>query len=50
MLKLCDNLARGKHDFALASLGKEQGGASNLDLSRECMRTVKATIQEIWSD
>ena len=34
----------------MASLGKEQGGASNLDLSRECMRTVKAKIQEIWSD
>ena len=34
----------------MAALGKEQGGALNLDLSRECMRTVKAEIQEIWSD
>ena len=50
LLRLCDNLARGRHDFVLAALGKEQGGASNLDLSRECMRTVKARIQEIWSD
>ena len=43
-------MARGRHDFALAALGKEQGGAPNLDLSRACMRTVKAKIQEIWSD
>ena len=50
LLRFCDHLARGRHDFALAALGKEQGGASNLDLSRECMRTVKARIQEIWSD
>ena len=50
LLRFCDNLARGRHDFALAALGKEQGGASNLDLSRECMRTVKAKIQDIWSD
>ena len=50
MLRFCDNLARGRHDFALAALGKEQDGASNLDLSRECMRTVKAKLQEVWSD
>ena len=48
--RLCDNLARGKYDRALATLGKELGAASTLDLSRECTRTLKGKVEDIWKD
>ena len=34
----------------LRSLGKTQGHASSLDFSSESMRTLKAKVQEIWTD
>eukprot|EP00974_Lingulodinium_polyedra_P009859 946670-Lingulodinium_polyedra.AAC.1 len=43
-------MAKGKHDYAFAQLGKAQGHANTLDLSTESMRTVKARIQEVWTD
>ena len=45
---MCENFATGNHDFALTSLGREQGSASTLDLSKERVRTVKANIQQLW--
>ena len=49
LLTLCEMLARGKHDGALAGLGKEQGGSGVLDLSKECMKGALAKIQVIHS-
>ena len=50
LVKLCSLVAKGKHDFAFATLGKAQGHESSLDLSAEPMRTLKAKVQEIWTD
>ena len=48
--KLCQMVAKGRHDFAFASLGKAQGHANSMDLSAEPMRTLKGKVQEIWTD
>ena len=50
LVKLCQMVAKGRHDFAFTSLGKAQGHANTLDLSAEPMRTLKGKIQEIWTD
>ena len=50
LTKLCHLVAKGKHDWGFTQLGKTQGHASSLDLSAESMRTLKAKIQEIWTD
>ena len=50
LIRLCESLSRGKHDYALSTLGRETGGATQLDLSRECMKTVKLRITEISAD
>ena len=50
LINLCEMLARGKHDYALAGHAKEQGGSAILDLSKDSMRGVKSKIQEIHSD
>ena len=50
LLNLCEQVAKGKHDWGFAQLGKAQGHASSLDFSAESMRNLKAKIQEIWTD
>ena len=50
LIMCCTMVAKGRHDWAFAQLGKTQGHASSLDLSSESMRTLKAKVQEIWTD
>ena len=50
LVKLCNMLAKGKHDWAFAQLGKWQGHAGAFDLSAQPMRTLKEKVQEIWTD
>ena len=50
LTKFCTMVAKGRYDWGFASLGQAQGHAKTLDLSHESMRTVKAKVQEIWTD
>ena len=53
LVKLCTMVAKGRHDFAFASLGKAMGHTSTLDLSAESMRNLlefplRMRIQVPW--
>ena len=50
LIKVCDAVASGKHDWGFTSSAKLQNHASSLDLSSEPMRTAQSKVQEIWSD
>ena len=48
--KLAMNVAKCKHDWAFSQLAKSQGHATSLDLSADSMRTLRAKVQEVWTD
>ena len=50
LVSLRTQVAKGRHDWAFAQLGKFQGHAASLDLSCEPMRNLKSRIQQIWTD
>ena len=50
LIRLCTAVAKGRYDWAFTGLGKYQGHAMALDLSVDPMKTMKAKIQEVWTD
>lgn len=50
LIKVCEAVATGKHDWGFTSLAKLMGNATTLDLGAEPMRTLQSKVQEIWSD
>jgi len=50
LVRLCEHVSKGAHDWAFAQAAKTLGSASNLDLSLPPMKTLHGKVQEIWGD